>query len=75
MKVKKGKNYYLVSWKGHGIDDNSWIEECQIPDQQLIQEYQKRIRKGKHPTNDDETKYYVRHKYQPFTIDIPSRKF
>ena len=75
MKVKKGINHYLVSWKGRSIDENSWIEESQIPDQQLIQEYQKRIRKGKHPNNNDEIEYYVRHKYQPFTIDIPSRKF
>ena len=32
MKVKKGINHYLVSWKGRSIDENSWIEESQIPD-------------------------------------------
>jgi len=75
MKVKKGKNYYLVSWKGREFEDSTWIEESQIPDQQLIQEYQKRIRKWKQSTNNDEPEYYIHHKYQPFTIDIPSRKF
>ena len=77
MKRRNGKNFYLVSWKGRNIVENSWIEESQIPDPQLIQEYQKRCRKGKQPTDTEESvepEYYVRHKYQPFTIDIPSRK-
>ncbi len=75
MKVSKGKKFYLVSWKGQESVKNSWIEENQIPDQQLIQEYHKRVKKGKQPTDHEEPVYYVRHKYQPFTIDIPSRMF
>jgi len=77
MKVIKGTNFYLVSWKNRDREENSWIEESQIPDQQLIQEFERRLWKGKHSVNDDkldETEYYIRHKYQPFTIDIPSRK-
>ena len=77
MKVVNGKNFYLVSWKDRDIEDDSWIEESQIPDKQLIQEFERRLRKGKQPAKNDEldeTEYYVRHKYQPFTIDIPSRK-
>jgi len=42
MKRSNGKNFYLVSWKGRDIVENSWFEESQIPDPQLIQEYQKR---------------------------------
>ncbi len=72
-KVKKGKKFYLVSWKNCDNEKNTWIEESQIPDPQLIQEYDRRIKKGKHPVN-EEPEYYVRHKYQPFTIDIPSRR-
>jgi len=67
----------LVSWKDRDIEDDSWIEESQIPDKQLIQEFERRLRKGKQPAKDDElneAEYYVRHKYQPFTIDIPPRK-
>ena len=78
MKVVNGKIFYHISWKDRDITESSWIEENQIPDQQLIQEYERRLRKGKQPKNDDkldETGYYVRHKYQPFTIDIPPRKF
>ena len=35
------------------------------------------MRKGKQPTDavkSIEPEYYVRHKYQPFTIDLTSRK-
>ena len=78
MKVIQGKKFYCVSWKNSNLDHSSWIEENQIPDKQLIQEYERRIRKGKQPDNDENeyynnSEYYVRHKYQPFTIDIPSR--
>jgi len=78
MKVINGKTFYHVSWKNNSINESSWIEESQIPDRQLIQEYERRIRKGKQQATEDEIEeqeYYVRHKYQPFTIDIPSRKF
>ena len=78
MKVINGKTFYHVSWKNNSINESSWIEESQIPDRQLIQEYERRIRIGKQQATEDEIEeqeYYVRHKYQPFTIDIPSRKF
>ena len=74
MKIVNGKTFYLVSWKDRDIDENSWIEEGQIPDQQLIQEYERKLRKGKQPAFEEQD-YYVRHKYQPFTIDIPPREF
>ncbi len=37
----KGSKFYLVSWKDS--NKRSWIEESQIPDPQLIQEYERRI--------------------------------
>ena len=76
VKVVNGKKYYFMSWKGLGIDSNSWVEEGQVCDQQLIQEYYKRIRKGKFSAKHDsdaQSEYYVRHKYQPFFVEIPSR--
>ena len=78
MKIVNGRIFYHVSWKDRDLTESSWIEENQIPDQQLIQEYERKLRKGKQPASDDEldeTEYYVRHKHQPFTIDIPPRKF
>ena len=76
MKVVYGKKYYLVSWKNSENEEKSWVEETQIPDRQLIQEYERRLKKGKQPASvDDEQVYYVRHKYQPFTIDIPPRRY
>jgi len=76
--LQNGRIFYRVSWKDRDLIESSWIEENQIPDQQLIQKYERKLRKGKQPAGDDEldeTEYHVRHKYQPFTIDIPSRKF
>jgi len=66
VKVVNGKNFYFVSWKDCDIENNSWIEESQIPDKQLIQEFERRLRKGKQPAKDDEldeAEYYVRHNF------------
>ena len=76
-KVSRGITYYLMSWKGFDPSDKTWVSEDQITDKQLIQLYHKRSKKGKDPINDDNSiedlpEYYVRHKYQPFVIDIPS---
>ena len=75
-KIINGINHYLISWKGSDKVKDSWIEENQIPDKQLIQEYIKRVKKGKEPANDevDRHDYYVRHRYQPFVINIPTNK-
>jgi len=76
-KISRGVTYYLMSWKGFDQNEKTWISEDQITDKQLIQMYNKRLRKGKESINDDRInedlpEYYVRHKYQPFVIDIPS---
>jgi len=49
MKIVNGRIFYRVSWKDRDLTKSSWIEENQIPDQQLIQEYERKLRKGKQP--------------------------
>ena len=71
-----GTTYYLMSWKGFDPEEKLWIPEDQVSDKQLIQIYHKKLKKGKNiddeePDN-DLSEYYVKHRYQPFTIDIPS---
>ena len=82
MRTYKGKNRYLVSWKGSKYYEDTWINEDQIPDKQLIQEYYKRTKKNKRTSNyknyvQNETysnEYVVRHREQPFVIELPSRR-
>ena len=79
MRTYKGKNSFLIFWKGSNED--SQIDEDQILDKQLIQEYFRKNKKNKTSTkdqesikNDDHTNdYIVRHKYKPFVIELPSR--
>ena len=71
-----GTTYYLMSWKGFDPEEKLWIPEDQVSDKQLIQIYHKKLKKGKkiddeEPDN-DLSEYYVKHRYQPFTIDISS---
>ncbi len=67
-KMKKGKKYFLMTYKGLDSSHDTWIEESQVHDKQLIQEY---YRKSKGSYNDEFGDYYVRHKHQPFVIEIP----
>jgi len=76
MKTSKGITYYLTSWKGSDPFGPSWIREDQLSDKQLVQEFQKRMKKKNHVEDEfeDFNKFYVRHKPQPFTINISPRK-
>ncbi|OUM60080.1 hypothetical protein PIROE2DRAFT_22809, partial [Piromyces sp. E2] len=40
----KGKTSYLVTYKGLDYNENTWIDEEQITDRQLIQEYNRRTK-------------------------------
>ena len=70
MKILNGKKFYLMTYKGYDHNENEWVEESQIFDQQLIQEYLRRNRK----TKDKDDIHYINHRYQPFVIDIPPRR-
>ena len=80
MKTFNNKNRYLIKWKGCDSNENTWIDEDQIFDKQLIQEYYRKEKKNKSSNinnefcqlPEDSNEYYVRHKYQPFVIDLPS---
>jgi len=79
MRTYKGKNRFLVSWKGLDSDKDTWVDEDQIYDKQLIQEYYRKSRKNKRSividdADQDFNEEYIRHKYQLFVIDIPSRR-
>jgi len=82
MRTYKGKNRYLISWKGSNDYEDTWVDEDQILDKQLIQEYFRKIRKNKSNLKNDKyvqnedysNEYLVKHKYQPFVIELPSRK-
>jgi len=76
MKSVNGETFYLLSWKG--FDKNTWISEDQIPDKQLIQEFERISKKTKsndapRRTRNRQVGNYIRHKYQPFVIEIPPR--
>jgi len=78
-KTVNGKKFYLLSWKGFNDSERSWISYDQIPDKQLIQEYNnnkhRRNRTNrKNPTHQKDSDSFVRHKYNPFVIEIPSRQ-
>jgi len=47
MRTYRGKNRFLVSWRGLNSDEDTWIDEDQIYDKQLIQEYYRKLRKNK----------------------------
>ena len=79
MRTYRGKNRFLVSWKDLASSEDTWIDEDQIYDRQLIQEYYRKSKKNKlnnvvDDGDKDFNEEYIRHKYQPFVIDIPSRK-
>ena len=82
MRTYKGKNRYLISWKGSNDYEDTWVDEDQILDKQLIQEYFRKIRKNKSNLKNDKyvqnedysNEYLVKHKYQPFVIELPLRK-
>ena len=76
MKSVNGETLYLLSWKG--LDKNTWVSEDQIPDKQLIQEFERISKKTK--SKDAPTKVnkrpvgnLIKHRYQPFVIEIPPR--
>ena len=75
MKSVKGETFYLISWKV--FDESTWVSEDQIPDKQLIQEFERISKKTKsketltrlRKRKDDGL---IRHRYRPFLIEIPS---
>ena len=75
-RIYKKKNRYLIRWKGLDFNHDTWVDEDQILDKQLIQEYFRKLKKDNHSKNYDTSNtsndYIVRHRYQPFVIDIPS---
>ena len=79
MRTYRGKNRFLISWKGLDYNENTWVDEDQIYDKQLIQEYYRKIKRNK-PSNEETIPYdkydevYSRHRRQPFVIDIPSKR-
>jgi len=75
MRKYRGKNRFLVSWKRLDSDEDSWIDEDQIYDKQLIQEYYRRTKNNRSNIEEDtlsDNEIYVRHRYQPFVIDLPA---
>ncbi|MBE6133033.1 MAG: hypothetical protein E7180_06615 [Erysipelotrichaceae bacterium] len=81
MRTYKGKNRYLISWKGPNEYEDTWIDEDQISDKQLIQEYFRKLKKTKSSVRNNaythnenhSNEYMVKHRYQPFVIELPSR--
>jgi len=77
MRTYRGKNRFLISWKGLDSVEDSVIDEDQINERQLIQEYYRISKRNRRNEIDDDDKDFneecIRHKYQPFVIDIPSR--
>ena len=53
MRKYRGKNRFLVSWKGLDSDEDTWIDEDQIYDKQLIQEYYRRTKKNRSNIEED----------------------
>ena len=47
MRTYRGKNRFLVTWKGLDSNENTWIDEDQIYDKQLIQEYYRKSKRSK----------------------------
>ena len=78
MRTYKGRNSFLVYWKDLDSVEDSWIKEDQINDRQLIQEYYRISKRSRRNEVDDGDKdfneEFIRHKYQPFVIDIPPRR-
>eukprot|EP00833_Pecoramyces_ruminatium_P002903 jgi/Orpsp1_1/1176935/evm.model.c7180000059551.1 len=69
MRKYGGKNRFLVSWKGLDSNEDTWIDEDQIYDKQLIQEYYRRSKKNRSNIEEDslsDNEIYIRHRHQPF---------
>ncbi|OUM62323.1 hypothetical protein PIROE2DRAFT_26600, partial [Piromyces sp. E2] len=54
MRTYKGKNRYLISWKGPKEYEDTWIDEDQVIDKQLIQEYFRKNKKNNSNSNNSE---------------------
>ncbi|OUM64190.1 hypothetical protein PIROE2DRAFT_21854, partial [Piromyces sp. E2] len=54
MSTYKGKNPYLISWKGPKKYEDTWIDEDQVIDKQLIQEYFRKNKKNNSNSNNSE---------------------
>jgi len=53
MRKYRGRNRFLISWKGLDSDEDTWIDEDQIYDKQLIQEYYRRTKKNRSNIEED----------------------
>ena len=80
-KIIDGTKHYLLSWKGFDDNERSWVSTDQISDKQLIQEYENQIIKKrkskksrKNSTCEENQPELIRHKYNPFVIEIPSKR-
>ncbi|OUM70687.1 hypothetical protein PIROE2DRAFT_22682, partial [Piromyces sp. E2] len=54
MRTYKGKNRYLISCKGPKEYEDTWINEDQIIDKQLIQEFFRKNKKNNSNSNNSE---------------------
>ena len=43
--IKKGKQEFLVKWKGYGADENTWEPYSTLKDNQQFKAYQKKMKK------------------------------
>ena len=80
-KTIDGTKHYLLSWKGFDDNERSWVSMDQISDKQLIQEYENKIIKKrkskksrKNSTREENQQELIRHKYNPFVIEIFSKR-
>ena len=70
MRTYRGKNRFLVSWKGLDSVEDTQIDEDKIHDRQLIQEYYRKYKRNRRNNvvddgDEDFNGEYIRHKYQP----------
>src|SRR5690606_39594595 len=42
FKISRGKDYYLVHWKGYGDYDDEWVKSDNIEASELIKEFHKK---------------------------------
>ena len=46
-RIRKGKQEFLVKWKGYGADENTWEPYNNLKDNQQFKNYQKKMKKKK----------------------------
>jgi hypothetical protein len=47
VRIRKGKQEFLVKWKGYGADENTWEPYSNLKDNQQFKSYQKKMKSKK----------------------------